>query len=210
MNKYFSKEKLYILFHTISHPMDGYYWIRRKNLGSVPLAIVLVVAFSVSFSLNRYLASFVVNFVNPRDVNTLTELVGVLILYLLICVGNWSVTCLLNGEGRLKDIAITTGYATLPLTVTLLVATLLSQFIAKDEEAFYYIVIAIGIVWTFVMFLIGIMQIHGYSLGKTLLTLFLTLIAVFIIMFIGLLLIDLIVQVYNFFHSIYLEMIFRL
>ena len=41
MGKYFSKEKWSYMFYTITHPMDGYYWIRHREYGSVPIAILL-------------------------------------------------------------------------------------------------------------------------------------------------------------------------
>lgn len=209
IKKYFSVEKWKYLWYTLSHPMDGFYWIRRKDKGSVPIAVLLVICFSLCFSLNRYLASFVVNDINPRAVNSVAELGGVLLLYALLCVGNWSITCLMNGEGRMKDISIAVGYATLPMILTLIPATIISRAIAADEEAFYFMIIAAGIAYAAILLLIGIMQVHNYTLGKTLITLFLTMIAVFIIIFLMLLLLNLIGQVYNFFYSIYTELIFR-
>ncbi len=209
MSKYFSKEKWKYLLYTITHPMDGYYWIRHRDRGSVPIAVVLVMIFSICFSANRLLASFVVNDLDPRGVDSLFELIGVLAFYLLICVSNWSITCLMNGEGRLKDIAIAVGYGTVPISVVLVVATIISQFIADDEQAFYGILIGVGIAYGLIMMLIGIMQVHNYTLGKTLITLFLTFVAMFIIVFLLLLLSNLLGMVYNFFHSIYTEIVFR-
>ncbi|MGN0432237.1 MAG: Yip1 family protein [Lachnospiraceae bacterium] len=209
MSKYFSKEKWKYMFYTISHPMDGYYWIRHKDRGSVPLAILMVIIFSICFTANRLLASFVVNDLDPRGIDSLFELMGVLAFYLLICVSNWSITCLMNGEGRLKDIAIAIGYGTVPVSVVLVAATIVSQFIADDEQAFYTLLIVVGIAYGLIMMLMGIMQVHNYTLGKTLITLFLTFVAMLIIVFLLLLLSNLLGMVYNFFHSIYTEIIFR-
>jgi hypothetical protein len=209
MGKYFSKQKWSYMFYTISHPMDGYYWIRHREYGSVPIAILLVILFSISFTANRLMASFVVNDLDPRGVDLLYELMGVLAFYLLICVSNWSITCLMNGEGRLKDIAVAIGYGTAPMTVVMVAATIISQFIADEEQAFYGILIGVGIAYGVIMMLIGIMQVHNYTLGKTLLTLLLTFLAALIIVFLLLLLSNLLGMVYNFFHSIYTELIFR-
>lgn len=209
MGKYFTKQKWSYMFYTISHPMDGYYWIRHREYGSVPLAILMVVLFSLSFTANRLLASFVVNDLDPRGVDMIFELMGVLAFYLLLCVSNWSVTCLMNGEGRLKDIAIAIGYGTVPMTAVMIVSTIISQVIADDEQAFYGILIGVGIAYGVIMMLIGIMQVHNYTLGKTLLTLIITIIAALIIVFLLLLLSNLLGLVYNFFHSIYTELIFR-
>lgn len=209
MKQLFSKEKWKYAFYTVSHPADGYYEIRHRERGSVPIAIFLVILFSLSFSINRMSASFVVNDVDPRSVDALPELISVLVLYLLICVSNWSITCLMEGEGRLKDIAIAVGYAMIPIIVCFIIGTVFSHFVAQNEGAFYWMILAIGIAYGLMMMLIGIMQVHNYTLGKTLITIFLTFVAMFIIIFIVLLLTDLINQVYSFFYSIYQELIFR-
>lgn len=209
MRKYFSKEKWQYMLYTISHPMDGYYWIRHAERGSVPLAILLVVIFSCCFTANRLLASFVVNDLDPRTVDSLYELLGVLAFYLLLCVSNWSITCLMNGEGRMKDIAVAIGYGTVPISFVLVLATIVSQFIADDEQAFYTLLLVVGIAYGVIMILVGIMQVHNYTLGKTLLTLFLTVLAMLIIIFLLLLLSNLLGMVVNFFRSVYTELIFR-
>lgn len=209
MGKYFSKEKWKHMLYTVSHPMDGYYWIRHGEKGSVPLAILLVVIFSCCFTANRLLAGFVVNDMDPRGVDSFWELVSVLAFYLLLCVGNWSITCLMEGEGRLKDIAVAVGYGTVPITAVVAAATVISQAIADTETAFYVIILGAGIAYGIIMILVGIMQVHNYTLGKTLITLFLTFVAMLIILFILLLLSNMMNMVFTFFGSIYTEIIFR-
>ena len=209
MKELLSKEKWKYLFYTVSHPSDGYYWIRHQERGSVAIALLLVIIFSFSFSLNRIYASFIVNDVNPRDVNSLAELGGVLALFLIGCVGNWSITCLMEGEGRFKDIVIAVGYALLPIIVCNAIATVVSQFVAENEEAFYTIIMGLGLGYGAIMMLVGIMQVHNYSFGKTLVTLFLTVVAMLVIIFLALLVINFITQVYSFFRSVYTELIFR-
>lgn len=209
LTKQFSKEKWSYFLYTMTHPADGFYWIRHKEYGSVGIALLMVFLFSLSFSMNRLLASFVVNDTDPRSVNSLTELLGVTLLFFLICVANWSITCLMSGEGRLKDIVIAVGYGLAPATVGMTLATIVSQIIADNEQAFYGIIMGIGIAYAVILVLIGIMQIHNYTLGKTLLTLIFTFIAMLIIIFLVLLLISLIGQVITFIRSIYLELVFR-
>lgn len=210
MKKYFSKEKWEYLLYTMNHPVDGFYWIRHQDRGSVPIAILLVICFSLCFSLNRIGANFIVNDIEPTTVDSFEELTGVLLLYALLCVSNWSITCLMNGEGRMKDIAVAIGYGCAPLIPVFLIATGMSHFITEEEAAFYSLLIGVGVAYAAVLVLIGIMQVHNYTLSRTLLTLFLTFIAILIIIFIGLLLADLMGQVYNFFRSLYIELIFRM
>ena len=89
MKKALSKEKWKYLLYTLNHPIDGFYWIRHRDRGSVPIAVILVILFSLSFSLNRIGANFIVNDVEPALVDSLEELSGVLLLYVLLCVSNW-------------------------------------------------------------------------------------------------------------------------
>ncbi len=209
MTKAFSKEKWSYLLYTLTHPVDGYYWIRHEERGSVPIAFIMVFLFSASFSANRLLASFVVNDLDPRSVDSLYELIGVMAFYILLAVSNWSITCLMGGEGRMKDILIAVGYGTMPITIGLVISTIISQFVADEEQAFYSIILGVCVAWGVIMIIIGIMQVHNFTIGKTLGTLILTFAAMLIIVFLMLLLTNLIGKVYNFFHSIYTEIIFR-
>lgn len=206
MKRWFSKDKLLYPFYILSHPSDGYYELRHRGRGSVPVAIIITALFSFCYSMNRIHASFIVNDVDPRSVDSMDELVGVMLLFFLFCIGNWSVTCLMGGEGRFKDIVTSVGYALLPLVLTMVPATIISQYVAADEEAFYYIILIFGVAWAAILVLMGIMIIHNYSLAKTLVTLFLTFCAMLIIIFVTIMLFDLLSQVYNFFRNIYVEL----
>lgn len=209
MKKYFSKDKWKYSFYCLTHPVDGFYEIRHRDRGSVPIALIYVILYSLCYSVNRLASNFIVNDTDPRSVNALTELMGVLVLYLLICVGNWSITCLMSGEGRLKDIAIIVGYSLLPMIITLIPATIISQVIAQNEEAFYYILVYLGTAYALLLMLIGIMTIHNYTLLKTLITVVLTFVAILIIIFCAMMISTLISQVVGFFESIYTELLFR-
>ena len=199
------KEKVKYAFYTITHPSNGFYEIRHRQKGSVPLAILFVFLFAVCFSANRQYAGFVVNFVNPMEVNSLTEMITVFVLFILFCVGNWSVTCLMNGEGRFKDIVTMTGYSMLPMILTQIPAIIISNFVVQDEEAYYYLILYFGIAWFVLLVITGVMTIHNYTFGKTLITLICTFVAMFIIIFIALLLYSLLTQVIAFVQSVYNE-----
>ena len=209
MRKSFSREKFHYLKRVLAHPADTFYEIRHWERGSVPLALLCVAFFSFSFTINRIYASFIVNDTNPLRVDGLAELSGVFVLFFLFCVGNWSVTCLMDGEGRFKDIVTVTGYSLIPLLLLYLPATLLSRVIAAGEEAFYFVILGLGVGWAAVLLLMGIMTVHNYTLAKTLITLLLTFIAMLLLIFIALLIYDLINQVYVFFYSVYTELVFR-
>ncbi len=203
------KEKIFYPFYVISHPLDGFYEVRHREKGSVPIALLLVFLFGLSFSLNRRYAGFVVNLINPMDVDVRLEMVGVFAAVLLFATANWSITCLMEGEGRFKDILTVIGYSMLPMVLVFVPSTLLSWFIAADEESIYYILIYASVLFFVVLLLVGIMVIHNFSFGKTLVTLVLTFVALLLIIFVILLLVSLINQVWLFLESAYTELILR-
>ena len=193
----------------MTHPADGFYEVRHRERGSLAIAWVLVLLFGISYTVNRLCASFIVSDVNPRDVDTLQEIVGVILLFVLLSISNWSVTCLMNGEGRLKDIMTIVGYSLTPCVCLYIPATILSQFVADNEEVFYSLIKGIAMGYTLIIMLIGIMIVHNYTLGKTILTIVLTFFALLVILFVVMMIYSLIGQVITFFHSIYLELYFR-
>jgi len=209
MRNNFSREKLGYLFGVLSKPIDSFYEIRYRDKGSVPLAVICVFVLSALFTVNRVFAGFIVNEINPRTIDGITEMGAFFLLLGLFCIGNWSVTCLMEGEGRMRDIITVAGYAMLPVALVLGPATILSNLVSIEEAAFYQIIIGVSIAWTAVLLLVGVMTVHNYTLLKTLITLVLTFVTILILIFIGLLIIDLLNQIYGFFYSIYTELIFR-
>lgn len=209
MKKLFSAEKWKYLFYCISHPSDGFYEVRHRERGSVAIAWVMVLLFGISYTVNRLCASFIVNDTDPRSVDTLMEIEGVILLFLLLSISNWSVTCLLNGEGRLKDIMTIIGYSLTPCVICYIPATLISHLVAQNEEAFYNLIMILAMAYSLILMLIGIMIVHNYTLGKTLITILLTFFALLVILFVIMMIYSLIGQVITFFQSVYLELYFR-
>jgi len=203
------KKKIQHAFYTMSHPLDGYYEIRHQEKGSVILALIFVFLFGICYSVNRQYAGFVVNTINPKGINSIAEMISIFSLFFLICIGNWSITCLMEGEGRLKDIVVVMGYAMLPMIIIFMPATIISNFVAQNEEIIYYLLLIVAIGWFVILALIGIMTVHHYTFGKTLITLIFTFIAMFILVFMIFLLFSLLGQVFAFFESIYNEILLR-
>ena len=181
------KEKVNHLFYTLTHPLDGFYEIRHRDKGSIPLALVILLIVSIAFCIDKRYASFTVNLTDVRNVKSLLYIGSMILLFFLFCIGNWAVTCLTNGEGRMKDIIIATGYGLLPIPLLFIPGTIISHFLAGDEKVFYTLFITIGIVWALIMVICGNMTVHNYTVTQEILTLILTIAAMIIMLFIMLL-----------------------
>ena len=205
-----TKEKLNHLFYTMTHPLDGYYEIRHREKGSIPLALVILLITSIAFCIDKRYASFTVNLTDVRNVKSLLYIGSMILLYFLFCIGNWAVTCLTNGEGRMKDIMIATGYGLTPIPLLFIPGTIISHFLAGDEKVFYSLFITIAIIWAAIMIICGNMIIHNYTVSQEILTLILTVLAMIIMLFIMLLFYSIFGQMVEFVKSIYTEIIYRL
>jgi hypothetical protein len=204
-----NKEEIKFLFYTITHPIDGFYELRHHGKGSIKLSLLTVFFCSAAYCINRRYASFIVNPSDTMEVNSLLYLLSLFVLFFLFCIGNWSVTCLMNGEGRMQDIITATGYALLPIPLLFIPATLTSQIVAADEQIFYSLIIYIAVIWGALLVICSNMVIHNFTLTKELKTLILTAAAMVIILFIILLFYSMFQQIAEFIKSIYTELMFR-
>jgi len=205
-----NKKDIKFLFYSITHPINSFYDIRHHGKGNLKLSLLIVFLCGVAYSVNRRYASFIVNSADPMDVNSILNILSVFALFFLFCLGNWSVTCLMNGEGRMQDIITATGYALLPIILIFIPATLISQFIAADEQTLYYLLIDIAVIWGVLLVICSNMVIQNYTLAMELKALMLTLVAMVIILFIILLFYTMFQQLVEFIMSIYIELIFRI
>ena len=195
----------YIMFH----PFDGFDEFKRYEKGKLSVAIIYISLFAFFRIFSFQNLGFLINPNNPLMLNSLQEIFAVVLLLALFTVGNWSVTTLMEGKGKFKEIVMVTGYALFPLVIIGFPAVILSNFLTLEEMAFYNLLMYIAYLGTAWMLFMGILNIHQYGLGKTILAFLLTVVAMSVMMFFGLLFFDLIQQFIAFISSIYEEINLR-
>ncbi len=194
----------------LRHPIDEFWEMKRAQKGNVFVASLMVVFLFLTTIFDRQARSFVHNMHYNTPLDVFYELRMLLIPGILFIVANWSITTLMNGKGTAKDIFLATGYSLQPLILMRVVVPLLSYVLSLNDSAYLKIVEIMGWVWFGLMLYIAISQIHEYSLGKTFLTLILTVVAAIIIVLICLLFFSLIQELSGFVYSIYREMFLRI
>ena len=195
--------------HTIVHPFDGFYEMKHSGKGRFSIVFMNIVLFWISFSFLKQYVGF--PFLS-RDINTMNSLIDfcvILLAFTLLCTANWSVSALLEGEGRFKDIVMAGGYSMTPLNLLFIPATVFSRFLAEQEGTFYLIFIYAGVVWFLFLLFVGILTVHNYTMGKTAFTVLLTVLAAFVILFLGLLFITVYRQIAGVIQSVYVELSYR-
>lgn len=197
-------------FYTMRHPFNGFWEMKFENKGRPAIAIGIVMMLAVVLILKQQYSGFIVNFNQPDDLNSLAQFRFVLLPFLLWIVANWSLTTLMEGEGKLREIVMATGYSLLPFIIIYLPQILLSQVVTLQESAFYYMLDSIAVLWFILLLFVGTMTVHQYTPGKTIVTMLLTVVVIGIILFLALLVFSVVQQMAAFFISIYNEIIFRL
>ena len=80
----------------------------------------------------------------------------------------------------------------------------------QTESIFYTLISGISIVWTALLLFTAVLTVHDYSLGKNVATVFMTVIAMLFICFLGLLFVNLVQRMISFAVELYQEVAFRL
>ncbi|GGG23692.1 YIP1 family protein [Paenibacillus abyssi] len=195
--------------HVIFHPFDGFWDMKYERKGKVRVVLTILALLILTLILQKQFSGFLVNFYDPRDLNSLNDIIYTLLPFFLFCVANWSITTLMEGEGKFKEIVMATGYALLPLILLNLPMTFISRIMVSEETAFYYMMNSFAGIWFIYLLFVGIMTVHQYTASKTVITMILTVIAMGIFVFLGTLAISLGAQIWYFIYDIYRELIFR-
>ena len=199
------KYGLYLIFH----PFDGFWDLKREKKGTISAALTFVVATIFMMVVQKQNTAFLFNENRLEYIDVLVDIITVGMLYILWVVSNWCLTSLMDGEGKMKDIAIFTGYSLLPMFLIQFPLIGVSHMITVEEGTFYYVFTVISYIWVVALLLIGMSVTHQYSMKKTILTTILTIVGMGIILFIGLLFFSVIQQIVTFVITIYKEVRFR-
>ena len=191
------------------HGVEEYEEIKYHRAFSTKASLVILLAWFVVAVVQRQLTGFVFNHNNLDELNVLTLFASTVLLFVLVIVGNWSISTLLDGKGRFGEIWASLSYALIPYIITTALSTVLSNILIAEEGMFLQILQVVGILWTFYLVVSAMIAVHQYSFVKAIICLLLTAAAVVFMLFLFVLLFGLIQQLTAFFNTIYNEFMFR-
>ena len=197
---------LYIMIH----PIDGFHQMKFEKKGTMWLAAFNFFMLGLSMSIMDQFSSIIVDQSHPQAINSIQNFVTIGGALMLFSVGNWTITSLTDGEGKLYEIIMTICYAMTPMVLVYIPATILSNFITLEEAAFYYMILSVAVAYFVGLAFLGLIIVHNYTLFKSIFMMVLTIFAILVIVFLLALMFTLWQQLYAFFYSIYVEMSFRM
>lgn len=195
--------------HAVTHPVEGFEDMRWKKAGSLKIALLVIVLLFFGEIASGRLYGFQFYISYDKTFNIVPYIVRSFGLFGAWVIGNWSVCTLLDGEGTLRNICVYSAYALIPYVVQLYLNVILSHFLIRDEYVFMQIIELIGVCWMAILLFSAIKSVHQYSFKKTVLAVVLTLGAMFIMLFLLVLFMSLIQQIFIFISTVYTELSYR-
>jgi hypothetical protein len=195
--------------YTATHPLDGFWDLTHEGRGSIAAANVIVFTAVIVEILRLTLTSFQFVKINMENFNAVIVLMSILLPIFLWTVANWSLTTLMDGKGKMGDIYMTIAYALTPFVIINVIMIILSQVITFEEGAIYWFLSGFSTLWTGILILAGMMMVHDYSIGKTILSSLLTVVGMGVMVFIFVIFFSLVSDAMAYFVSLYKEILFR-
>lgn len=195
----------------ILHPFNGFWDLKyeRDQKQNLLISFSILLLLSLTNILGRQYSGFLVNLYNPNYFNSFMEVVYVVVPVLFWCIANWSLTTLMDGEGKFVDIFTSTCFALTPLVLINFPWIWLSNVISLQETMFYYFSTSAAVIWFLFLLFVGNMTVHQFSPAKTIGTILLTLLAMGFMAFLCLLFFSLAQQIVAFVAVIYQELVIR-
>lgn len=197
-------------FHVIIHPIDGFTQLKYGRRGNVVSASVILAVVVGTYVFSRQYTGFIFNTTDLTKLSLLKEAFNVIVPFILWCGVNWALTTLMEGKGTFRDIYIATAYSLVPLILTVIPLTVLSNYITMEEGSFYYMFLTLGTGWAAVILVVGgVMTTHEYDFPKTIYTCIFTVAGMGFALFLGFLFVSLSEQVVVFVRDVVREAMFR-
>ncbi len=203
------KEELFYAFHIILHPFDGFWDVKHEKRGSLRAAVVILAATIITFYYNDIGQGYIMNPAGNHQ-TIVYWTISVLLSVFLYATANWCLTTLYEGEGSFKDIVIAISYSLLPLILTMIPATIISNIVAVNEVNVVTLIVQLGVIWTGLLVFLGMMVTHDYSLFKGIVTTLGTIVAMLFIIFVGILFSTLVGKIISFVSNIMIELAYRI
>lgn len=196
--------------YVIIHPVDGFTHLKQGTRGSLVSATLILAAVVGTYVFARQYTGFIFNPTDLTKLSLLKEAFNIVVPFILWAGVNWALTTLMDGKGTFRDIYIATAYSLVPLILTVIPLTVLSNYITAEEGAFYYLLLSMGTLWAgIILFVGGVMTTHEYEFGKAFYTCIFTVAGMAFAMFLGFLFLSLSEQVVVFVRDVFREVLFR-
>ena len=209
----FKEEFINYPFYVISSPFKGFSDLKYEKRGKSYFAVVMMVVISVFAIANMLYKGFVLSggyYTANKQINAPYLILMSIAPVALFVVANWSITCITNGNGKMRDIFMVYAYALYPKVLLSIIGLIISNIVTMDESAMAVFFYSFGsVAFAFYLF-IGLIIIHEYNFTQGILMIIFTIASMCIIVFVMALFLSLSNEVITLFRTVYQEIMMRL
>ncbi len=198
------------LKYAVTHLSDGFEDMRFRKSGSLKIAWILLFLLFFSRIAQERLYGFQFRNSYDKTFSIIPYIVSSFVIFFAWVTGNNAVSTFLDGEGSTKNIFIYSSYALVPYIAQSLINTVLSHFLIKDEFVFMQVIKITGVLWSVILIFSAVKAVHQYTFMRTIASVLLTIVAMFIMLFLLILFMALIQQLYLFISTLYTEISYRI
>ena len=204
------RDSLRYALHVITHPFDGFWDLIHEKRGTLAAAHTFLFLFLLVRILKLILTSF--QFINApiQYLNILEQAASLALPFLVLCIANWALPTLFEGKGRFWAIYMAMCYALVPYILIQLPMVIISNGLTFEEGSIFSVMLTVSVIWCAFLVFIGLMQVHDYGPGKTMIFIIVTIVGAMVIIFLVLTFFSLLSDAIAYFVSLYREIVYRM
>lgn len=196
-------------FYIMTHPFDGFWDMTHEKRGNMISASIIYGAWVLVWILDKGITGFLFKELNSEF--RLLEVLSIAFLPMILwCICNWAVSTLMDGDGKPSAIVMSTAYALTPYIIFKFITVLLSNVLTLDQSMVITVLMMFGTVWCAILLLVSVIQVHNYTLGRSVGVIFLIIAAMAIVVFLAIMMLNLVDQMRFFLLNLYQEFIINM
>ena len=201
------KEKIYILFRLLTHPIDALNDVKYEKKGSLTIANIILFLFFLVHIFSSSKTGYLFLSSNEVKVNIISVFLTSVGAVALWNVCNWAVCTLFDGEGSFREIWIMTCYSILPYVILQPMIVLFSNVLSIDETVLYSTLSTLAMAWFLLLAFLSMMVCQQFTVTKTIVLAIVTFLAILAVAFLALMLFSTSQQIIGFVKNIVLELL---
>ena len=182
---------------------------RFKRLTVILVLSILALALGVNiFSI--YFTHYPLASISARKANLLLECGKLFVPVLTWVLASYAMTTILDGATKIGEAMLYNALTLVPYVLFTIPAVILSRIMDGGQAGLYFIMTGGLLVWVAALMIIGIKEMNGYTIRKTLLVVLLTVFTMAVIWATAVLLFTISSQFVTMIREVYFEIIYRL
>lgn len=191
--------------HIMIHPFDGFWDLKHEKKRGFGAALLILLAVLITVVLRMQASGYLFRPLNILDRNIFLDVLGVLVPLVMWVAVNWGISTLFDGKATASQIFVSACFALLPMALVMLPMILISHTLVLEEAVFFDVAQVVASCWCAWLLLVGSSSIQEYTMFKTVVVAFFTLVGIVAALFLFSVFYSAITQVIGFFGTLITE-----